>query len=1072
MADVVTEDELEVRAIKEFESLGYEALNAMTAINEKLPDNTGRTDKTQVVLPQVLLQSIKKINPNIPEELLEIEVDKLINDTALNSRMLDDKNFEFYENLRNGIKVTFEIQDKKQTDFIKLIDFDKPENNSFIAARQVWISGAGRYRRPDILVYINGLPLVWIELKKPNEKIELGYAKNLVDQKHDIPQLFFYNQLCIVSNGIQTRAGSFNAGWEHYFEWLKEYEGEKIDREEIRREMISLEYLIKSLMPKEKIIDYIENYVLYFNKQNKIVAKNHQFIGVNRSIESFKNRNSKSGKLGVFWHTQGSGKSYSMVMFVRKIRRKFKGNFTFLVVTDRDDLNAQLKKNFIRTGVIEDSKNMNAKSSAHLRKLLSSNTPIIFTLIQKFRYDRGEYPLLSERDDIIVVVDEAHRTQYKSLAENMRKGIPNAQYIAFTGTPLLGSKRLTNQFFGDYVSEYNFSDSVKDGATVPLYYTKKVPQVELTNDLLNDEFLDLIESENLSDDEQKRLENRYRSSLNILKRDDRLDEVAKYIVQHFPKRGFLGKGMVISVDKFTTVRMYDKVSRLWKERQRELNSLIKKATTPDEKTELLKEKEFMRSAEMAVVISSENGEEEKFAAQGLNIKVHRARMNKLDEEGRDIQDNFKDPRHPLQLIFVTAMWLTGFDAPSVSTLYLDKPMKSHTLMQAIARANRVYEDDILGLKMQGLIVDHVNIFHYMKKALSDYAMTTDDDFELPVKNMEDLLELLDSTQNEAIKFCLEKGIDIAKIADEEDTFKRTKLNLSAMDTILSSDNDKAQFKIYSNLLKNVYDSARPEIFDYLWNSKNLKVIQYISKMISNQVDNSKVDRVQNEVEEILDESIESEQLKFSIQKDLRNQDKMIALSDLDVEKVIQKMRISPYLNIDIAELRAFIEEKLQQMLEQNETRTSFAQRYEKLVQDYNAGATANENYFIELQKFVKDLQKEGKRAKTEKLSEEELVLFDLLLEGKMKKEDEIKVKATAERLYHKLTDNNSDILSVDWFKDEQPKQRVKKVIEDVLDENLPRTYDKPLFVKKLDIIYTFILNRAISGRGYTRERVN
>ncbi len=1070
MVDTVTEDSLEVRAMDEFKSLGYNLIDAYTPNREDLKDSTGRTNKDQVVLSQVLIQSLKEINPHIPGEIIHDEAKAIIEDASLNSKLLKDKNYERYQDILNGIKVKFRREGKETIEYLNLIDYENPKNNTFTVARQVWIDGEYGYRRPDILVYINGLPLVWIELKKPSENVQLGYTYNLINQKHDIPQLFFFNQLCIISNGHQTKAGSYNSSFSHYFEWLKvDDEKEKIDRKMIDNNEISLQYLIKGLMPKEKIIDYIENFILYLNKDTKIVAKSHQFIGVNNAIDSFKNRDGKNGKLGVFWHTQGSGKSFSMVMYVRKIRRKYSGNYTFLMITDRDDLNTQLLKNFVRTGVIQDSDAVKAKSGSHLREMLQSNTSMIFTLIHKFRSDYDtKFPLLSTREDIIVIVDEAHRTQYKELAENMRTGLPNAQYVAFTGTPLLGSKRLTNQFFGDYVSEYNFADSIKDGATVPLYYSKKVPTVELNNDLLNDDFLSIIENENLTAEEQNTLESRYRNSLDVLKRDSRVDEVAEYVVKHFPKRGFLGKGMVISVDKFATVMMYEKVQKHWKKRLLELNTEITKAESNEVKTGLLAERRFMNSVEMAVIVSEENGEEEKFERVGLDIVQHRKRMNLIDNEGRDIEDQFKDPDHPLQLVFVTAMWLTGFDAPSVSTLYLDKPMKGHTLMQAIARANRVYSDEKRGEKLNGLIVDHVNIFHYMKDALNDYATPScsGDEFEMPVKEVEALIELLCTTQHEAVDFCLSLGIDIQTIVDVQDVFDKTARINAAVNAILATDETKAQFTIYANLLKNVYDASRPEIFDYHWENKYYKLIRYIASMMRNLVRSEKIGDAQIKVEELLDTSVKSEHLKFSIIADLEENDKVISLSDLDVERVINKIRTSQYMNIDIAELRGFIEQKLAKMLEKNETRMSFAQRYEKLVQGYNAGATSNENYFEELKKFIKDLQDEDKRAAKENLSEEELVLFDLLMKETLTKEEEKKVKSAASQLYNSLTMDNVHLLSVDWFKDEQPKQRVKNKIEEILDKKLPKSYDKQVFKQKSEIVFNFIVNRAMYGRGY------
>ncbi|MBO0439616.1 type I restriction endonuclease subunit R [Candidatus Enterococcus ikei] len=1069
MVDFITEDDLELRIMEEFEDLGYSLLNAYTKTNSSLKDGTHRQTKKQVVLPDVLLEYARKLNPSIPDALIVEEIQAIIKDDSLNSRLLKDKNYEYYQSLINGINIKFSLNDDEQIETLKLIDFEHPENNSFIAARQVWIAGEIGYRRPDIIVYINGLPLVWIELKKPSENVQLGYSKNLMDQKKDIPQLFFFNQLCIISNGHITKAGSYNSTFSHYFEWLKiEDEKEVIDRTKIHDEELSIQYLLKGLMPKAKVLDYIENFILYLNKDTKIVAKNHQFLGVNHAIEAFENREARNGKLGVFWHTQGSGKSFSMVMYVRKIRRKFAGNYTFLLVTDRNDLDSQLIKNFVRTGVVEDTNMVKPKSGLQLRALLKSNISMIFTTIQKFRYDKyKDFPLLSERKDIIVIVDEAHRTQYKNLAENMRKGIPNAQYIAFTGTPLLGSKQLTYDYFGNPVSEYTFNDSINDGATVPLFYTKKVPTVNLNNDLLNDEFLDIIDKEELTDEERKKLENKYRSSLNVMKRDDRLDEVAQYIVKHFPKRGFLGKGMVISVDKYATVMMYNKVQEHWKKRIRAINSELQQTHSQEEKEALLKEKTFMNSVEMAVVVSEESGEEEKFERFGLDITQHRKRYHQVDDEGRDIEEQFKDPEHPLQLVFVTAMWLTGFDAPSVSTLYLDKPMKSHTLMQAIARANRVYSDDKRGIKINGLIVDHVNIFHYMKKALKDYGGSHHEaELDLPVKQVDELIEMLILTQEEMIHFCASLNIDLMEIVNAKETFSKTCKAKAAVNTVVATDEQKAQFIIYTNLLKNIYDASCPEIFQYDWDNRIYKLVQYMSKMMGNLIQNERIEDAQVKVEELLDVSVDSENL-FYIKEDLdADYNKTISLSEIDVESMIAKIQKSEYVNIELVELRNFIEQKLEAMLNKNETRVSFAQRYEKLVQGYNAGATANENYFEELKKFVKDLKKEDARASTEHLSEEELVLYDLLLKEKLTKEEEKQVKSAATQLYHSLMKENGKFLSVDWFKDEQPKQRVKNKIETVLDKALPDSYDKEVFQNKTETIFQFILNRAVSGRGY------
>jgi type I restriction enzyme R subunit len=554
MAKIITEDMIEEAAIKALEeSQGYDVLRCYTEDPEALPDNTERANKKQIILPAVLFESLCNINPGIPQETIMAECDKLCHTPVSGDLMLT--NYYNYQKIRTGITVEYQVNGRKTSNIMKLVDFAEPKKNRFHVTSQMWIKGETHWRRPDLLLFVNGLPFVFIELKNSNIPVKNAYDINLQNYLKDIPYLFDYNQICVLSNGMETRIGSFGADYVYFFEWLKiESEKENPNRKQIREDCISLEYFIEGLCKKDVLLDYIENFILYDRRRTKIIAKNHQFFGVNNAYNAFLDREKRHGKLGVFWHTQGSGKSYSMVMLARKIKHKCTGNYTFLVVTDRDDLDTQIYKNFLRTEFITDKDKVQPANSKKLREELKTNKSILFTLIHKFRYDKGKkYPELSKRDDIIVIVDEAHRTQYKDLAENMRNGLPNAQYLAFTGTPLLGNKRLTNSWFGDYVSEYNFSESIKDNATVPLYYVKRVPEVELQNDFLDSDFADILEEENLTEAEQRRLENHYAKELEVIKRDDRLDSIAQHIVYHFPRRGFRGKGMVISVDKFTAI---------------------------------------------------------------------------------------------------------------------------------------------------------------------------------------------------------------------------------------------------------------------------------------------------------------------------------------------------------------------------------------------------------------------------------------------------------------------------------------------------------------------------------------
>lgn len=467
------------------------------------------------------------------------------------------------------------------------------------------------------------------------------------------------------------------------------------------------------------------------------------------------------------------------------------------MITDREDLDAQIHKVFVRTEVIGDKEECQPKNAVQLREFLSGNKPMVFTLIHKFQYDKTKkYPILSERNDIFVLVDEAHRTQYKQLAENMHTGLPNANYIAFTGTPLLGSKRLTNQWFGDYVSEYNFAQAVEYGSTVPLFYSRRVPEVGLTNDWLDTDIDRIVEEENLNDREKELLETSSSRILEVIKRDDRLDKIAQDIAHHFPRRGFLGKGMVVSVDKYTTVKMYDKVQKYWAEEKRNLIKERNSAKTKEEHDRLTAQLTYMNKVEMAVVISEEADEVEKFQAHGLDITAHRKKMNDITPDGKDIEDRFKDKDDPLSLVFVCAMWLTGFDVPSLSTLYLDKPMKGHTLMQAIARANRVFPG-----KSCGIVVDYVNVFKYMQRALSDYA-SNNNDAEYPAKDIETLIRNIDECIGECEAFLIQLGINIEDIITASNTLDKIELLRQAYDKILEKDEWKDRFKVLSNLLMN------------------------------------------------------------------------------------------------------------------------------------------------------------------------------------------------------------------------------------------------------------------------------
>lgn len=1066
MANYISEDDIEKAILEKLNNLpfNYDILRcpADAESRDNLNDGTGRNSKRQCVLPVVLTDALYRINPTIDKSIIDGIVRDLSRDFT--GTDLTDTNYKNYKKIRDKIKVKVKKNGKDDFDFVQLIDFDNPENNTFTAVSQMWIQGHYNYRRPDILIFVNGLPLVFIELKNSIVKVEEAYNKNLLNYKKDVPNLFAFNQICVLSNGLETKLGAFNATYDYFFEWLKvENENETINREELNDtdKKISVERFVDGMLNKNRLIDYIENFILFENQRVKIIAKNHQFFGVNNLMQSVEKRKELQGKLGVFWHTQGSGKSYSMVMFARKVKRKINGNFTFLIITDRDDLDTQIHKNFVRTEVIGDKVECQPKNSSQLREYLQSNKEFVFTLIQKFRYDKSKaYPVLSTRDDIIVMVDEAHRTQYKDLAENMRAGLPNANYIAFTGTPLLGAKRLTNQWFGNYVSEYNFAQSVEEGSTVPLFYSRRVPTVELENNYLDDEVLDIIEDENLTEEEAKKVENSASKILEVIKREDRLDKIAQDIAHHFPRRGFLGKAMVVSVDKFTTVKMYDKVQHYW---QIEIQNLVKErnqAKTKEERDDLSNRINYMRNVEMAVVISDANADEERFTKQGLDISKHKAKMAEISPEGLDLEDRFKTPHDPLSLVFVCAMWLTGFDVKNLSTLYLDKPMKSHTLMQAIARANRVYPG-----KPCGIIVDYVNVFKYMKQALSDYGSGNDDD-DYPAKDIESLKTMIDDSVKEGEEFLSSIGIDLNEMMAEKGTFNKSSAILNAYNTIIATDDGKEKFKVITNTMCNLYEASKPEIFEQHWRNPKFAPLKYIHDMFDNSIRDERVEEAKQRISDVLDGSISSSDVEENSDIVI-HEGKVIDLSKLDVDDLKKEIKHAPYKAIEINDLKEYLEKTLEQMINKNIERVRFSERFKGIVDRYNSGSSENEDYYDQLLQLLEDLKKESTRANFEGLTEEELELFDLLIKDKkLTKSEEQSVKLAAKSIYSKLTEEKSDLFVVDWYKDEQPKLKVKQAIEQVLDEDLPDCYDKEIFAVKTNLLLNHFIDMTVQHYGW------
>lgn len=475
----------------------------------------------------------------------------------------------------------------------------------------------------------------------------------------------------------------------------------------------------------------------------------------------------------------------------------------------------------------------------------------------------------------------------------------------------------------------------------------------------------------------------------------------------------------------------------------------------------------MRSVEMAVIVSEEADEEKKFANQHLAIKPHRERMNKLDEHGHDVEYNFKDPAHPLQLVFVCAMWLTGFDAPSVSTLYLDKPMKDHTLMQTIARANRVTAWKINGVeKKNGEIIDYYNVFRNMRKALKDYAQGREGQEKPPVQEKKVLFTLLENAIAQGREFCREKDIEIDLLLKNTDVFKNVSQFNHYADMLLSKDEWRKGFAVYENTITALYEACKPEI---LGNPvvRTVAVFQYLRGVVDAIVEQKDIDAVGVRISQLLDESVVVDRTESVHEREpewrVTRSGKAWDLSKINFDKLREDFQHTAYKNIEIADLRAFIQRKLEQMLQQNATRSDFAQRLQGIIDAYNAGSSAADNYFEELLKFAKDMQEESERHIREGLTEDELELFDLLKKDKMTKEETRKVRLAAKSLLHRLREESPKVLVQDWFKDGQSKLRVRSAVETVLNTHLPESYDRVVFTDKCNKVFDLMLNQASQG---------
>ena len=1017
------------------DKLGWEVVFAYN--EEKLGEGgtLGRKTYKEIILTRYLRKALFENNDWMTEDYASSAVKTLCAYTA--SATLMQINEEKYSLLRDGIPVqikkidgSFEIRNAK------VFNFDEPEKNHFLAVKEMKIHGELYRRRTDIVGFVNGIPLLFVELKRQSVDVKDAYDCNYTDYLDTIPQLFRFNAFLMLSNGLEAKVGTLGSKYEFFHEWkrLKEDDAGAVD----------LETMLLGICNKQNFMDLFENFILFDHsggRTAKIFARNHQYLGVNEAVESYKARKLKDGKLGVFWHTQGSGKSYSMVFLAQKIRRKFTGSPTFVVLTDREELNKQISDTFEACGCLSGKARQYIPSSGkNLHEMLKGNPSYIFTLIQKFNDDSAT-PITPDHD-IIILSDEAHRSQNGIFADNMCRLLPAASRIGFTGTPLFKYDNITERTFGSYVSIYDFKRAVDDGATVPLYYENRSDMLGIENPEINDELLEAVEAADLDVSQQAKLEQELAKDIHIITSEPRLDTIAKDFVEHYSELWTTGKAMFVCVNKVTCVRMYNLAQKYWAEKIAELEKEIK-YVSQQEAQELQRKIDWMKETEMAVVISQEQNEIQTFSNWGLDIIPHREKMEK-----RELDKEFKEAYNPFRVVFVCAMWLTGFDVKSLATIYMDKPLKAHTLMQTIARANRVCDG-----KSNGLIVDYIGVVKALRQALADYTSSgggkSGDD---PAPDKTELIEKIVNIIKSIDSYMSENGFSLKSLVESDD-FAKLALVKAGANAMCTTSEIKKRFEIQARELFRMfkyvernevsqethsYKNAISEIYDQLQEKRkhadNSALMAHINEIVS-----SYVSVTQNEGTE--------ESKKFDI-------------SRIDFDRLRKEFERVKNKNLLFKDLQQLVEERLERMLMQNPLRINYYERYQEIVEEYNKENKKDEIavVFENLMKLVDSLDDEQKRYVREGFdSDEELTIFDLLCKGKTLSKEEIKkVKKLSQDM---LKTVKEQIHELDHWRDKEETQSIVSVmIRDILWANLPECYDDNSIANYRQNIYEHIYN--------------
>lgn len=1022
----------------------------------------GRASEKDVVLTRLLGEKLMALNPGLPLPAYQDALRQIVEIGAGQGGMTANR--EKYRLLRDGVKVSFRKDDgTMDARTLRVFDFDAPDNNDFLAVRELWVKGDLYRRRPDIIGFVNGIPLLFIECKNIHRNLRKAYDQNLKDYQDTVPQLFHHNAFLLLANGSEAKIGALGGKYEHFHNWKR--------LEEAEPGIVDMETLLKGVCDKRNFLDLFENFILFDDvgeRTIKIVARNHQFLGVNRAIGAVGNRGQNLGKLGVFWHTQGSGKSYSMLFFTRKVHRRIGGNYTFLIVTDRDDLDGQIYGTYVGCGVVGEKDDARAASGAHLKALLQEHKGYVFSLVQKFNEQvRPDNPY-SSREDIIVISDEAHRTQYGMLALNLRNALPNAGYIGFTGTPLMVDDEMTRRVFGDYVSTYDFQRAVDDGATVPLYYDARGEKLKVATNDLNQRIADALakfEDELAQDPNMaRRLEQAMGRDYHVITADERLDKIARDFVKHYAEGWESGKAMFVCIDKPTCVRMHGLIEKYWAEHIQALTTERNKEADEQTLAQRSRQLKWMGETRFAVVVSEEQGEVERFRNLKLNIEPHR----KLIKEGwvvegeakpLSMEDAFKMPEHPFRVAIVCAMWMTGFDVPTLGTLYLDKPLKAHTLMQAIARANRVAEG-----KTNGLIVDYCGILKNLRRALATFAGIrrdgdTSGDGSDPAQPQEHLLELLDSALLEVLDWLRKRAVPLEAILDSTG-FLRNRAILDTKESINENDETRKRFELMARAVEARF-KACVHVAGVNERRDRVNAVLIVYKSLRKDTDQADISHILQALRDEVNQAIVTADAKAPIAGiAVAEGSPLYDISKIDFAKLLAEFQKIPRKQTAVQTLKAAIESRLARLLKMNPARRNYQEIYEEIVAEYNreVDRATIEATFQRLLLLTQGLSEEEQRAVALGLDEETLALYDLLRKPDLDKASIDKLKGVSTGLLAALKARLAEMAN--WQATEGNRDAVRVTIHDYLYADatgLPvEKYDEQDVDLKADAVYEHV----------------